>query len=61
MSFRWISGGENYNYRIEINYDDGATRSCKEVVKIKVTTWDNEEPIFKGNVNEFIDWVEKGE
>ena len=57
MDFR----DEDYNYRIEIDYDDGATRSCNEVVKIKVTTWGNEDPVFNGNVNEFIDWIEKGD
>lgn len=54
-------GCENYNYRIEIDYDDLATRSCNEVVTIEVTKNDNENPIFKGNVNEFIDWIERGE
>lgn len=55
------AGGEEWNYRIEIDYDDRETKSCNEVTKIKVTTWDNETPEFYGSLDEFNEWIKEAE
>ena len=56
------SEGEEYNYYININYDDRGTVPCKDVCEIKVTKWEEEKLIFEGSIDDFEDWIkERGE
>lgn len=56
---------EEYNYYINIDYDDRGTVPCKDICKIKVTQGlydfeakeDYENTIFDGNLEEFHQWI----
>lgn len=49
---------EEYNYHINVIYDDRGTVSCKDVCEIKVIDWSGKQ-IFKGSLEEFTQWATK--